>query len=166
MKTLKKIAAMNHNMKTIMTALPTICICMVLLACSTVTKKKFFETKAKAETGDTVAQYNLGSMYWSGEGVLIDHKQAVNWYRKAAEQGHANAQYNLGGMYEVGHGVQEDLVTAYAWAKIAQVNGNKGAPKFKSLLKKEMTPDQIVKGETLSKEMIKKNPKLISKQQN
>lgn len=157
---------MNPNMKTIMTALPIICICMVLLACSTVTKEKFLKTKAKAETGDSVAQFNLGSMYWSGEGVLIDHKQAVNWYRKAAEQGHANAQYNLGGMYEVGHGIQEDLVTAYAWAKIAQANGNKGAPKFKSLLEKEMTPDQITKGEALSKEMIKKNPKLISKQQN
>ena len=50
----------NTNMKTIMTALPTICICMVLLACSTVTKKKFFETKAKAEKGDIVAQYTLG----------------------------------------------------------------------------------------------------------
>ena len=154
---------MNPNMKTIITALPIICICMVLLACSTVTKEKFLETKAKAETGDTVAQYNLGSMYWSGEGVLIDHKQAVNWFRKAAEQGHANAQYNLGGMYEVGHGIQEDLVTAYAWAKIAQVNGNRGAPKFKSLLKKEMTSDQIVKAEELFIEMIKKNPKLINK---
>ena len=154
---------MNPNMKTIITALPIICICMVLLACSTVTKEKFLETKAKAETGDTVAQYNLGSMYWSGEGVLIDHKQAVKWYRKAAEQGNANAQYNLGGMYEVGHGIQEDLVTAYAWAKIAQVNGNRGAPKFKSLLKKEMTSDQIVKAEELFIEMIKKNPKLINK---
>ena len=154
---------MNPNMKTIMTALPIICICMVLLACSTVTKEKFLKTKAKAETGDSVAQFNLGSMYWSGEGVLIDHKQAVNWYRKAAEQGHANAQYNLGGMYEVGHGIQEDLVTAYAWAKIAQVNGNRGAPKFKSLLKKEMTSDQIVKAEELFIEMIKKNPKLINK---
>ena len=157
---------MNPNMKTIMTALPIICICMLLLACSTVTKEKFLKTKAKAETGDSVAQYNLGSMYWSGEGVLIDHKQAVNWYRKAAEQGHANAQYNLGGMYEVGHGIQEDLVTAYAWAKIAQVNGNRGAPKFKSLLKKEMTSDQIVKAEELFIEMIKKNPKLINKYQN
>ena len=154
---------MNPNMKTIITALPIICICMVLLACSTVTKEKFLETKAKAETGDTVAQYNLGSMYWSGEGVLIDHKQAVKWYLKAAEQGNANAQYNLGGMYEVGHGVPEDLVTAYAWAKIAQVNGNRGAPKFKSLLKKEMTSDQIVKAEELFIEMIKKNPKLINK---
>lgn len=154
---------MNPNMKTIMTALLVICLSMVLLACSAVPKEKFWETKAKAETGNTVAQYNLGSMYWSGEGVLIDHKQAVKWYRKAAEQGHANAQYNLGGMYEVGHGVPEDPVTAYAWAKIAQANGNKGAPKFKSLLEKEMTPDQITKGEALSKEMIKKNPKLVKK---
>ena len=153
-------------MKTMLTSLLAICLCMVLLACSAVPKEKFLETKAKAETGNTVAQYNLGSMYWSGEGVRIDHKQAVRWYRKAAEQGHANAQYNLGGMYEVGHGVPEDFVTAYAWAKIAHANGNKGAPKFKSLLEKEMTPEQIAKAEELIKEMIEKNPKLISKQQN
>ena len=154
------------DIKSTLTALLTICLCMVLLACSAVPKEKFLETKAKAETGNIVAQYNLGSMYWSGEGVLIDHKQAMKWYRKAAEQGHANAQYNLGGMYEVGHGVPEDFVTAYAWAKIAHANGNKGAPKFKSLLEKKMTPEQIAKAEELFKEMIEKNPKLISKQQN
>ena len=153
-------------MRTMLTSLLTICLIIVLLACSPLPKEKFWETKAKAETGNTVAQYNLGSMYWSGEGVLIDHKQAVKWYRKAAEQGNANAQYNLGGMYEVGHGVPEDLVTAYAWAKIAQANGNKGAQKFKSLLEKKMTPEQIAKAEELFKEMIEKNPKLISKQQN
>ena len=59
-------------------------------------------------------------------------------------------------------GAPEDLVTAYAWAKIAYANGNKGAPKFKLLLEKEMTPNQITKGETLSKEMIAKKSKVGS----
>ena len=106
-----------------LTSLLAICLCMVLLACSAVPKEKFLETKAKAETGNTVAQYNLGSMYWSGEGVRIDHKQAVRWYRKAAEQGHANAQYNLGGMYTDGDGVKQDFKEAVKWYRKAADQG-------------------------------------------
>ncbi|WP_303396492.1 SEL1-like repeat protein, partial [Pseudomonas fragi] len=39
-----------------------------------------------AEQGDAAAQYKLGIMYATGEGVAQDAKQAVTWYRKAAEQ--------------------------------------------------------------------------------
>jgi TPR repeat protein len=40
-----------------------------------------------AEQGDAVAQSNLASMYYNGEGVLQDYKTAVKWYTLAAEQG-------------------------------------------------------------------------------
>ena len=39
-----------------------------------------------AEQGDAVAQYNLGSMYRKGQGVLQDYKTARKWYRLSAEQ--------------------------------------------------------------------------------
>ena len=35
--------------------------------------------KALAEQGDTVAQYNLGSMYENGQGILQNNKEAVKW---------------------------------------------------------------------------------------
>ena len=38
-------------------------------------------------------------MYYTGNAVIQDHKQAVHWFRKAAEQGHADAQQVLGLMY-------------------------------------------------------------------
>ena len=53
-----------------------------------------------ADQGDAAAQFNLGVMYATGQGVPQDYAEAVKWYRKAAEQGHAGAQYNLGVMYD------------------------------------------------------------------
>ena len=49
-----------------------------------------------------MAQFNLGFMYYQGQGVSQSHKGAAVWHRKAADQGKANAQYNLGLVY---HGV-------------------------------------------------------------
>ena len=47
--------------------------------------KAFAETKAKAEAGDAIAQYNLGVMYEKGQGVEQDFKEAVKWWQKAAD---------------------------------------------------------------------------------
>jgi len=73
------------------------------------------------------------------------------------------AQYTLGVLYAKGLGVPEDNVTAYAWVNIAAANGDAKAKKNRDSIAKEWTPDQIAKAETLSKEMLKKNPKLIKK---
>ena len=122
----------------------------------------FKETKAKAEAGDAEAQYNLGVMYASGQGVEQDFKEAVKWHQKAAFQGYAKAQSNLGVMYGFGKGMEQDYVTAYAWASIAATNGHNIAPRFKSeFLEPKMTPAQIAKAEELVKEMVKNNPKLL-----
>lgn len=52
-----------------------------------------------AEQGDAKAQYYLGQCYATGEGVLLDDKEAVKWFIKSAEQGDAKAQHNLGNSY-------------------------------------------------------------------
>ena len=115
-----------------------------------------------AKQGLADAQFNLGLMCANGRGVLQDDKEAVEWYRKAAEQGYAGAQLNLGVMYATDRGVPKDFVTAYAFANIAEANGF-DVKRFKSLLEKEMTLDDVNKAEVLANEMIKKNPKLINK---
>ena len=116
-----------------------------------------------AEQGDTKAQKNLGVMYRSGKGVVKDDKEAVKWYRKAAEQGDAGAQTSLGAMYYNGGGILEDYETAYAWFNIAAANGDEYAKRNKLIVTKKMTPEQIAKAQELSREMIKKNPKLLNK---
>jgi TPR repeat protein len=47
-----------------------------------------------AEQGDADAQFHLGVMYESGQGVLRSDAEAIKWYRKAAEQDDAVAQFN------------------------------------------------------------------------
>ena len=97
-----------------------------------------------------------------GQGVEQDFKEAFKWYRKAAEQGYSDAQYNLGVTYYLGYGVLKNEVTATTWWAIAAINGHQDAKGNMGAITKEMTPEQIAKAQELSKEMVKKNPKLIN----
>jgi TPR repeat protein len=76
-----------------------------------------------AEQGDAGAQYNLGVMYGTGQGVQQDHKQAVKWFRMAAEQGDAKAQAYLGESYDNGQGVPQDYKQAVKWYRKAAEQG-------------------------------------------
>ena len=114
-----------------------------------------------AEQGLADGQWSLGLFYYVGQGVEKDFKEAAKWYRKAAEQGYADAQFNLGGMYGMGEGVEQNYATAYAWVNIAAANGHEKAKSIKNFIAKDMTAEQIAKAQALSKEMIKKNPKLL-----
>ncbi len=79
--------------------------------------------KPLAEQGDAQAQFNLGLMYFNGNGVAQDYKTAVKWYTLAAAQGVASAQYNLGLMFEEGNGVAQDYKTAVKWYTLAAEQG-------------------------------------------
>ena len=83
----------------------------------------FTQTLMQAYQGDAAAQYNLGLMYATGEGVSEDDVEAVRWYRLAADQGVAAAQYNLGISYDNGEGVPEDDAEAARWYRLAADQG-------------------------------------------
>ena len=40
--------------------------------------------RARAEAGQAIAQYNLGVLYATGQGVPQDDVEAVKWHRQAA----------------------------------------------------------------------------------
>ena len=65
-----------------------------------------------AESGSAEAQYRLGGMYYTGQGVRLDNDRALEWYRKAAEQGNPDAQYRLGRLYDKGLSVRQDYAKA------------------------------------------------------
>ena len=69
----------------------------------------------QAEQGDAQAQYEVGRRFWNGDGVNQDHKQAADWFDRAARQGLAAAQCALGLCYERGDGVEQDMWQAAAW---------------------------------------------------
>jgi TPR repeat protein len=90
-------------------------------------------------------------MYYTGNAVLQDHKQAVVWFRKAAEQGHPDAQQVLGLMYRyhIG-GMPQDNVLAYMLWNLAAANGSANAAEQRAAVVKAMTPEQIEEGQALS----------------
>lgn len=85
------------------------------------------DLRARAEQGDVSAQIVLGNMYYNGEGVPEDDREAVRWYRLAAEQGYASAQFALGVMYDNGEGVPEDNREAVRWYQLAAEQGDASA---------------------------------------
>jgi hypothetical protein len=70
-------------------------------------------------------------MYYFGDGVPKDYKEAVKWYTKAAEQGDKSAQFELGKMYYFGsdvfEGVPQDNKEAVKWFTKASEQGNASA---------------------------------------
>ena len=53
-----------------------------------------------ADQGDADAQYNLGAMYHTGNGVVQDYTEAMRYYTLAADQGNADAQNKICKVYE------------------------------------------------------------------
>ena len=113
---------------------------------------------SKAEQGDADAQFNLGSMYYQGEGVPKDYKQAIYWYTKAAEQGDDEAQFNLGLMYYEGQGVPKDYIQTYAWWNIAASSQGQQVfiKRYFDLVLGKMSRSQIEEGQKLSGELSEK----------
>jgi TPR repeat protein len=84
------------------------------------------ELVRKAESGDALAQYNLGIAFYMGAGVGKDEKEAVKWYTKSAGQGNPQAQRNLGFCYYKGTGVAKDAKEAVKWYTKSADQGDLG----------------------------------------
>ena len=100
----------------------------IALAMVTNAISEFAAIKAKAEQGDSDAQFKLGNMYHDGKGVAQqDYSEALKWYRKAADQGNANAQFKLGLMCAEADGVLQNYAEAVKWYRKAAEQGIEGA---------------------------------------
>lgn len=80
--------------------------------------------RAAAEHGDADAQYALGIMYDSGQGVPKNHATADEWYGRAAGQGDAHAQSSLGLAYLKGRGMPRNYAKATQWLSKAADQGS------------------------------------------
>jgi TPR repeat protein len=84
-----------------------------------------------ATLGSDRAQYNLGVMYYRGEGMKIDYPKALALFTQAANQAFPDAAFNLAVMYAKGNGAAINNVDAYAWFSIA---ASEGDPKAASVI--------------------------------
>lgn len=110
-----------------------------------------------AETTDhAYAQYFVGRMYASGQGVDKNLETAAKWYRKASELGVADAQYRLGKLYSTGDGVPRDMESAYGWYTVAAHLGN---PKAVAAIEQSaglLSSSELEEAQALSAELIEK----------
>ena len=107
-----------------------------------------------ADRGDAAAQYMVGYLYASGEGVQSSLGRAAKWYRKAADQGDPDAQLNLGLLYVNAQGVTKSYVSAYKWFGLAYLSYPAGDRQNDAFRNREnvatlMTPAQLEKAERL-----------------
>ncbi|WP_367188809.1 tetratricopeptide repeat protein [Burkholderia sp. Ed8] len=69
-----------------------------------------------AETGDSSALIDLGTLYALGTGGhKVDGERAASFYRQAADAGLPSGWNALGWMYLNGNGVAKDAMTAFGW---------------------------------------------------
>ena len=80
-----------------------------------------------AAAGDADAQYNLGILHDTGQGVPQDYREAARWYGMAGDQNHASALYNLGLLHFEGKGVARDEVKAIELYRRAARHGDADA---------------------------------------
>ena len=123
---------------------------LILAKTPALTKDEVAVIRQLAEHGDAGAQSIFGLMYANGVGITQNDAEAVKWYRLAAEQGNADAQSNLGVMYFLGSGVSKSAVDAYFWWHLAAARENADAKKFKAILEKTMTREQIAEAQQRS----------------
>lgn len=106
-----------------------------------------------AEQGDAFAQFALGNNYWDGTGIVKNEKEAVRWWHSGAAQGFAPAQNSLGEALASGNrGVPPDKIQAYVWLGLSAAQGNQEADQQRTVLSKQLKPDEVAKAKRLIKE--------------
>jgi TPR repeat protein len=103
-----------------------------------------------AAQGDVESQYSLGLRYLKGDHVAQNLNEAAKYFGMAAEQGNADAMLSYGRRFVSGEGVTKDIVQAYKWCVLADKNGKWGASEVRDSLAKQMTPEQIARGNDLA----------------
>ena len=136
---------------------------------------------AAADAGDADGLLNCGMAYQLGRGVAVDQDKATELWKQSAAQNNVLAINvlgqtaldngdlsgavgyfkqaadlgNAGGMYEYAKllsvGANPDMVQAYAYANLAVVRGLTEALQFRDNLEAQMTPEDILAGQTAAR---------------
>lgn len=79
--------------------------------------------KLAANAGIATAAYNLGTLYFNGQGFQQDYAEAYKWFSQAARRKNAYAEFQLGIMYFTGQGVPRDPTKELSWYEKAARQG-------------------------------------------
>lgn len=93
------------------------------------------------------------------EQIAMAQKLWEEWRPKSTQQQYALEQYNLAVRYAEGKGMPKDAVEACKWFHLSSAQGNEEAAKYRALVEKTMTPEQIAEAQKLAKEWKPTPPK-------
>ena len=100
----------------------------------------------------SLAQFNLGIMYGSGQGVPRDEDKARVWMQKAADLGDAGAQYNIGMRHHrasldgLPEAAPESRIQAYKWLQLSAAQGYRGSEAAWAFVALTMTREDVADG--------------------
>lgn len=86
--------------------------------------------RAAADRGDKDARYNLGMMYYNGDGVEKSYSTAFSYLKPLAEEGYTKAFFPVAEMYHGGRGITKDREAAEKWYTKAAKAGNAKAKRI------------------------------------
>jgi TPR repeat protein len=110
------------------------------------------EWEPLAEEGSSAAQYNLGLLYYNGQGAPQDFGHAAELFQEAADQGYPKAQHNLGAMYGIGKGVRRDYIIAYKWLNLCAAAGEAGCAEQRDLVAKKLSGSKLAQAQRMSRD--------------
>ena len=76
-----------------------------------------------AKAGRLEAMFEMGMVYWLGEGVVKDTDVALEWMKRASEGGYGKAHYHLADCYSLGEAVDRDTEQALIHYQAAASQG-------------------------------------------
>ena len=79
--------------------------------------------KQAADAGIPTAAFNLGTLYYNGQGFPQDYTEAHRWFELSAKRNDPYAQFYLGLLYGGGKGVEADPAKEMAWYSKAAHQG-------------------------------------------
>ena len=115
-------------------------------------QKAFKIWEPLARQGDNGAQFFVGFLYETGQGVQKNPSEAVKWLSLSADQGMGDAQVRLSRLLYLGLGAPPDRVQAYKWAELSSELGNGDARKVLTELKPIMSEAEVGEGKRLVEE--------------
>lgn len=86
-------------------------------------EKAAYWYRLAASAGIDNAQYNLGTLYFNGEGTPQNYAEAHKWFAKAAQRRNKYAEFQLGMTYFTGQGVNKDPAKEIFWYEKAARDG-------------------------------------------
>ena len=96
-----------------------------------------------AESGDAGAMFDLGVLYWEGQGIPRNRPLAIEWWQRATQQDVAAAQYNVSLAHYLGEEVAQDAHKALSLARLAAQQEHDYAKRILPILERDLaTPTE------------------------